>query len=64
MPRQAACCQSVPYRNTACFPCRSDNDINSRTVIVLEEGGRETPVSWRDLAVGDIVKVRQLGAGG
>lgn len=36
---------------------RSDNDINSRTVIVLEEGGRETPVSWRDLAVGDIVKV-------
>ncbi|KXZ52548.1 hypothetical protein GPECTOR_9g592 [Gonium pectorale] len=34
---------------------QSDRDINGRTVIVLEEGGRETPVAWRDLAVGDIV---------
>ncbi|KAG2451812.1 hypothetical protein HYH02_003588 [Chlamydomonas schloesseri] len=36
---------------------RSDNEVNSRTVLVLEEGGKETPVTWRDLAVGDIVKV-------
>lgn len=33
--------------------------MNNRTVLVLEEGGKETPVPWRDLAVGDIVKVRQ-----
>ncbi|KAG2485813.1 hypothetical protein HYH03_015523 [Edaphochlamys debaryana] len=36
---------------------KQDADINNRTVLVLEEGGRETPVPWRDLAVGDIVKV-------
>ncbi|GLI63173.1 hypothetical protein VaNZ11_005942 [Volvox africanus] len=36
---------------------QSDREINSRTVTVLEEGGRETPVTWRELAVGDIVKV-------
>ncbi|GLC49980.1 hypothetical protein PLESTB_000329300 [Pleodorina starrii] len=36
---------------------QSDREINGRTVTVLEEGGRETPVTWRDLAVGDIVKV-------
>ncbi|PNW71492.1 hypothetical protein CHLRE_16g656500v5 [Chlamydomonas reinhardtii] len=36
---------------------RSDNEVNNRTVLVLEEGGKETPVPWRDLAVGDIVKV-------
>ncbi|GFR50254.1 hypothetical protein Agub_g12440 [Astrephomene gubernaculifera] len=36
---------------------QSDKDVNGRTVLVLEEGGRETAVAWRDLAVGDIVKV-------
>ncbi|EFJ44459.1 hypothetical protein VOLCADRAFT_95397 [Volvox carteri f. nagariensis] len=35
----------------------SDREINGRIATVLEEGGRETPVTWRDLAVGDIVKV-------
>lgn len=42
----------------------SDNEINARTVTVLEEGGKETQVAWRDLAVGDIVRVRRECTGG
>ncbi len=36
---------------------RSDGEINSRKVLVMHGGGRETPTAWRDVAVGDLVKV-------
>ena len=35
--------------------------MNNRTVTVLEDGGRESDVAWKDLAVGDLVKVSQEG---
>ena len=41
----------------AALHLQSDNDINNRLVSVLEEGGKETEVAWKDLSVGDIVKV-------
>lgn len=39
----------------------SDGDINSRTVTVLELGGKETQVAWRDLSVGELVRVSARG---
>ncbi|KAG1664091.1 hypothetical protein FOA52_013275 [Chlamydomonas sp. UWO 241] len=38
---------------------RSDREVNNRTVAVLREGGREVPTSWRDVVVGDLVKVTE-----
>ena len=43
---------------------QSDNDINSREVLVLHGGGRATPTAWRDVIVGDLVKVRLHRGGG
>jgi hypothetical protein len=37
--------------------------MNNRTVKLLEDGGRESDVSWKDLAVGDLVKVRDQRTG-
>lgn len=44
-------------------PAQSDGEINSRLVLVLEEGGKETEVTWKDLEVGDLVKVSRLAVG-
>lgn len=45
--------------NAVLLICRNDSEINSRTVLVLSQGGKETPTQWRDVIVGDIVKVMQ-----
>lgn len=45
-------------------PAQSDREINSRVVLVLEEGGKETEVTWKNLEVGDIVKVGPFGGVG
>ena len=37
---------------------RSDNEVNSRMVLVLREDGLEVPTEWRSVVVGDLVKVR------
>jgi P-type E1-E2 ATPase len=35
----------------------SDNEINNRTALVIQEGGSEKEVLWKDLRVGMLVKV-------
>lgn len=44
-----------PYLPLRC--CRHDRLTNARTVLVLHQGGKETPTKWRDVKVGDVVKV-------
>ncbi len=36
---------------------RSDDEVNSRHVLVITETEGEVPVAWRDVLVGDILKV-------
>jgi hypothetical protein len=43
--------------------CRSDDEVNSRKVLVITETDGEVPVSWRDVVVGDILKVGGDGLG-
>ena len=38
---------------------KSDNSINNRQVLVLGSNGRDKLTRWRDVVVGDLVKVKQ-----
>lgn len=37
---------------------KSDDEVNNRQVLVITETEGEVPVAWRDVLVGDILKVR------
>jgi len=54
---QTSRAKGVPSLCCLCTPCRNDNQVNNRLVLLLSSEHGEQEVYWKDVVAGDLIKV-------